>query len=139
NAGEVVLRYVGEQVEQVLANDVQARIDVTGSVHRMRVATRRLRSALHTFRPVVRGEPVDALRAELKWLAGELGAARDAEVLRDRMLAALQEEQERAPVGSLGDGVGAQMSDSYRQARERLLVALDSDRYLRLVTALDEL
>ena len=55
------------------------------SVHQMRVGMRRLRSALGLFAkwaslPVV-------LQGELEWLAGELGAARDADVLAEITLA----------------------------------------------------
>jgi CHAD domain-containing protein len=139
SAGDVVLRYVTEQVEQILANDLQARVDTPGSVHRMRVATRRLRSALQTFGPVLRGEVTDPLREELKWLAAELGAARDAEVLRDRLLAALDTEERRVHVGPVGDTVGTEMTQAYRTAHDSLLRALQSDRYHRLVDALDEL
>jgi CHAD domain-containing protein len=105
-------------------------------VHRMRVATRRLRSALQTFTPVLRNEELRPLRAELRWLAGELGAARDAEVLRDRLLAAMAEESRAEQQGALGE---AEMSQGYRTAHERVLQALDSDRYHRLVLSLDKL
>jgi CHAD domain-containing protein len=138
-AGDVVLRYVTEQVAQILANDVPARVDTPGSVHRMRVATRRLRSALNTFGPVLRGEVSGPLRQELKWLAAELGAARDAEVLRERLLAALDVEQRRVHLGQLGDTMGTEMSQAYRAAHDGLLRALDSDRYHRLVQDLDGL
>ncbi|MEQ1518688.1 MAG: CHAD domain-containing protein [Usitatibacteraceae bacterium] len=46
-------------------------------LHQLRVALRRLRSAIRIFRPA-HAENIDA---ELKWLTGELGAARDWDVL----------------------------------------------------------
>ena len=61
-------------------------------MHKMRVGTRRLRSALATFRPLLDRAVTDPIRDELKWIAGELGGARDAEVLRERLL-----ERDRAP------------------------------------------
>ena len=137
-AGDVVLQYVREQVDQILSNDPQVRVDTPGAVHKMRVATRRLRSALQTFKPVLRSEAVRPLRDELKWLAGELGAARDAEVLRDRLVNAIAEE-DRERLGPLGDSAEAEMSKAYRAAHDELLQALDSERYHRLVLALDEL
>jgi len=105
----------------------------------MRVATRRLRSALQTFKPVLRAESVAPLRSELKWLAGELGTARDAEVLRDRVLAALHEEERQVHLGPLGDDIDADMSSAYRTAHDGLLRALDSERYHRIVGALGDL
>jgi CHAD domain-containing protein len=138
-AGEVVLRYVQQQLSQIIDNDPLVRLDSAGSVHRMRVATRRLRSALDTFRPVLCSEKVDPIRSELKWLAGELGSARDAEVMRDRMLTALQTEDRRGHLGPLGHSVDTEMDQSYRAAHDSLLQALGSDRYHRLVLDLHDL
>src|SRR3954464_15818416 len=80
-AGDVLLAPLREQVQQVRAQDLPVRLDAQDAVHKMRVATRRLRSALTTFRPLVDADVAGPLRQELKWLAGELGAARDAEVM----------------------------------------------------------
>ncbi len=54
-------------------------------VHRARVATRRLRSHLRTFRPVVDDGWSEPLRAELQWLGRRLGYVRDADVLLGRL------------------------------------------------------
>ncbi|MCR6632464.1 MAG: CHAD domain-containing protein [Magnetospirillum sp.] len=50
------------------------------AVHQMRVALRRLRSALKVFRPLVDGPQLNALKEEVRWLLDLLGPARDAEV-----------------------------------------------------------
>lgn len=50
------------------------------AVHQMRVALRRLRSAMKIFRPLVAGAELDRLRDEMRWLLNQLGPARDAEV-----------------------------------------------------------
>lgn len=138
-AGEVVLRYVRHQLDQIITNDPLVRLDTPGSVHRMRVATRRLRSALQTFRPVLRAEAVVPVRSELKWLAGELGAARDAEVMRERMLTAVHEEDSHVHLGPLGDTIDTTLAEAYRTAHAGLLRALDSQRYHRLIVALHDL
>ncbi|VXC19196.1 Inorganic triphosphatase YgiF, contains CYTH and CHAD domains (fragment) [Burkholderia sp. 8Y] len=49
------------------------------SVHQMRVGLRRLRSALDLFAPVILAPA--HFDNELRWIAGELGQARDWEVL----------------------------------------------------------
>lgn len=49
-------------------------------VHQMRVAVRRLRSALSVFRRAASGEALSAANADLKALAAVLGAARDWDV-----------------------------------------------------------
>jgi CHAD domain-containing protein len=138
-AGDVVMGYVKHQVEQILANDPQVRLDASGSVHRMRVATRRLRSALQTFRPVLRAEAITPLRAELRWLAGELGVSRDAEVLRDRMTTALHHEDQEVHLGPVGDTMETDLSEAYRVAHDELLKVLDSERYHQVVLDLDRL
>ena len=66
---------------------VRLGIDIE-DVHQARVATRRLRSDLRTFQPLLDEAWADALRDELRWLGAELGRVRDAEVLRDRLRAA---------------------------------------------------
>lgn len=50
------------------------------AVHQMRVALRRLRSALSVFKAEVAGPATDELKAGLKWLTDELGPARDTDV-----------------------------------------------------------
>ena len=138
-AGEVVLRYVGAQLGQILANDPQVRVDASGSVHQMRVATRRLRSALRTFGPVLDKQVVTPLRPELKWLAAQLGVARDAEVMRERLVEAVQAQQTELPGQSVVPALDHRMSDAYGTAREGLLRELDSERYHLLVDRLHAL
>ena len=72
-AGDVVHAHLVEQVDAMINRDWQARHDEPDGVHKMRVATRRLRSALATFRPLLDRQVTDPIRDELKWIAGELG------------------------------------------------------------------
>ena len=103
-------------------------------VHQARVAVRRLRSDLRTFRPVVDRDWAEALRVELGWLGRLLAPVRDAEVLGAR----LQERIERmvglelASAKVLLDGLETDRLD----ARRRLLEGLDSRRYEELVVRL---
>lgn len=55
-------------------------------VHQMRVALRRMRSALSVFRPVLPPGKADRFREDLKWLAGTLGPARDWDVFLAELL-----------------------------------------------------
>jgi CHAD domain-containing protein len=103
-------------------------------VHQARVAVRRLRSDLRTFRPVVDRDWAEALRVELGWLGRLLAPVRDAEVLGARV----QERIERmvglelASAKVLLDGLETDRLD----ARRRLLEGLDSRRYEELVVRL---
>ncbi|WP_299437572.1 CYTH and CHAD domain-containing protein [uncultured Rhodospira sp.] len=75
---------------QAIASGCLAQIDANArplldgrdgeAVHQMRVATRRLRSAMTTFRALVAGPDLEAVKTELRWLMGALGPARDADV-----------------------------------------------------------
>jgi CHAD domain-containing protein len=105
-------------------------------VHQARVATRRLRSDLRTFRPLVDDARVDPLRDELQWLGAELGRVRDADVLSDR----LRRHAELLPAADAGAaaGVVAILDAERAAARAALLAVLDGDRYVRLLDALAE-
>ena len=79
-------------MDTILALDPAMREDLPSALHSMRIASRRLRSALRTYRPLLDRTFTDPLRAELKWLAATLGTARDAEVMRQHLLALLGQE-----------------------------------------------
>lgn len=132
-AGQVVLAYVAAQVEQLLFYDPMVRLERPDSVHKMRVASRRLRSATKTFATLFDTDAIRPVRAELKWLAGQLGVARDAEVLRDRLNRASSDGGHDDAVGKDAD---ARLGQAYRAAHDQLLADLDSERYHELVQAL---
>jgi len=56
------------------------------ALHQSRVALRRLRSAFSIFRPLIAGAESDAIRAELSWISGVLGKARDLDVFMQKQL-----------------------------------------------------
>jgi len=98
------------------------------SVHQMRVGIRRLRSALGLFKDVL---PVpQALRQELGWLASQLGAARDWDVLSASTLATLNGA---APQDVGVDALQAAASGIARGKREQAAAALQSSRYTALM------
>ena len=139
-AGDVALAQIRAQVEQVRAQDGPVRLDVPGAVHAMRVATRRLRSALKTFGPLLHRDVTRPVRDELRWLARALGTARDAEVMRERILAAVDREGDReSRPGAVTDEAHGRLAEAYAAARRGLLVELDGDRYRALRAALDAL
>ncbi len=102
-------------------------------IHQMRVAVRRLRSALNLFGAAVPGIKDAALIAELRWLVGELGPARDWDVFLGETLPTIVE--------SLPQDAGLarlqQAADRLCQAaRERACTAAASPRYHRLLLTL---
>ena len=82
---ELVLEYLRNQVDELRVREPGARTDSPDAVHRMRVASRRLRSSLATFRPLFAGSQAQHLRDELLWLGAVLGPVRDVEVMRDHL------------------------------------------------------
>jgi len=135
----VLLVHLREQVEQLLAQEPRVRADEPDAVHRMRVATRRLRSALKTFAPLL-SRPTTELRTELRDLAAELGRARDAEVLRDRLVHAVASlDGDGDESGVVAAQVAEQLGSAYRSAHAQVLAVLDSERHQRLLDALQDL
>ena len=63
-------------VRRLLAHDVGVRLDADDAVHQMRVAARRLRSALRDVEPLLDPAWGQRLQDELRWLGGSLGAGR---------------------------------------------------------------
>jgi CHAD domain-containing protein len=138
-AGGVVLEHLRELVDLLLTQDPQARVDAVDGVHQMRVATRRLRTCLATFRPLFDSDVTDPVRAELAWLGTELGAVRDAEVIRDHLLEDLARQPSEAVIGPIRDRVVTVMRQRHDSAHAELLTALGDARYFALLDALDAL
>ncbi len=138
-AGGVLLAHLQEQVDELLARDPQVRRDLPDALHKMRVATRRLRSALQTFRPLLDRDRTDPVRDELRWLAGVLGDVRDTEVMHARLRALVGTEPADLVVGPVLARIDAELGGRYRQAHDRVLVELESPRYLALLDTLDAL
>jgi CHAD domain-containing protein len=138
-AGPVLHARLLDQVTQLQARDCDVRRGVDDAVHQVRVACRRLRGALATYRPLVERDITDTVRDELGWLAQSLGDGRDAEVVRDRLLALVDELPEDLVTGPvrrrLESHYAARMAEADRAAQE----VLDSPRYLRLLGHLDAL
>jgi CHAD domain-containing protein len=138
-AGSVVASALAAEIDRLLAAEPEVRADEPDAVHQMRVAARRLRSVLRTYRPLLRRGQVDRYRDELRWLGGVLGAARDAEVcaqLLEHDLAALPAGQVRGPVA---DRLVGNKQAEYADAHAVTLAALDSSRYADLRTRLSGL
>jgi CHAD domain-containing protein len=138
-AADVVQARLTEQVRELRALDPLVRRDVPDSVHRMRVATRRLRSALATFRPLLDRHVTDPLRDELKWLAGVLGEVRDTEVMHERLTALVADELAGAIRGGADSRIDHELVNRYEAARVEAMKALRSPRYHDLLERLDEL
>src|SRR5215471_16084355 len=139
SAGEVVLAYFQAQTETLTALDPVVRLDEHDAVHQMRVAARRLRSTLRSFRDVLAPADTRGLAAELHWLGGVLGAARDGEVLADQLETGLRRAPVELRLGPVQARIQGHFASVRAAARTELLAALDSERYFSLLDDLDAL
>ncbi|MET9292661.1 CYTH and CHAD domain-containing protein [Streptomyces sp. NPDC003077] len=135
-AGDVVMGYVRTQVRALVELDPAARRDQPDAVHRMRVATRRLRSAFRSYARVLDRAVTDPLGDELKWLAGELGVDRDREVLTARLQEGLAGLPRALHLGPVRTRLRTWSAARRTGSRRHLIAVLDGARYLALLEAL---
>lgn len=134
-ASEAITSFITKHVRAFILQDVRVRRDLPDSVHQMRVAARRLRSGLKAFGPLVDENWANHLRTELAWAASSLGAARDTEVLLERLdshaehLGARDAQLVRALIDP-------QLQARMQTAREVALAALTTKRHLQLLDSL---
>ena len=134
-AGDAVRSALAAAATRLLRHDPGVRIgDDPEDVHQARVATRRLRSDLRTFRALLDPERSGSLRDELKWAGDLLGDLRDADVLLDRLRRQADGLPTRDAVAVAG--LLRRLVAEQDAARARLLEALRSERYVELVERL---
>lgn len=138
-AQDVLLAYLAEQVAVIRGREAALRVDGEEAVHKTRVACRRLRSALRTFRRLLDREVTDPLREEVKWFGEVLGGPRDAEVQKAQLLEELEELPEDQVEGPVRERVSAELDRRHAEAHAALVEVLDGERYAVLVDRLVEL
>ncbi|MEV0998206.1 CYTH and CHAD domain-containing protein [Nonomuraea sp. NPDC050202] len=137
SAGEIVIGYLAGQVKALLSQDPRVRRAEEDAVHQMRVAARRLRSALKAFKTVV--TDTGEVQEELRWLGTVLGEARDLEVIRARFTEALAGLAPELVTGPIQARLGSDLHKREEEAYERIKEALSGDRYYVLLDSLDRL
>lgn len=138
-AGDVVLSYVRTQARALKSADPLVRRDQPDSVHQMRVAARRLRATLQSFRPILSADATAHLRDELRWLGQVLGAARDGEVLAGHLSGLLDDVPAELLVGPVQASITEHFGPRNAAAQRGAVRALDSRRYLALLDELEDL
>ena len=138
-AADPIHRAVAEQVDLLVEWDRSVRADVYDSVHQMRVTTRKIRSLLQASEGAF-GISDDAwVLDELRQLASVLGVARDAEVLAERYEKALDDLPDELVRGPIRKRLVEGAKRRYQSGLRRSLIAMRSQRYFRLLDALDGL
>ena len=109
-------------------HDLILQVSDPEGVHQMRVALRRLRSALAMYQGWLPGE--DELLAELRWLADVLGRVRDLDVfLLETLPPVLSQFAQHAGLQQLRQ----KAQQTQHTAMQELCTALQSQRYQRLL------
>jgi CHAD domain-containing protein len=136
-AGDQLMAYLSRQVDALVRHDLLARCDTPDAVHQMRVATRRLRAALRAYRALLDRGRVDRLRAELKWLGGRLGPARDLEVMDADLTEAVDALPPDLAIGPVQARLTRHFSPARADAQRAVVRTLRTKRYLALLDQLD--
>jgi CHAD domain-containing protein len=136
--GEVVRASIDTGLGRLLDHDVGLRLDPSKppehDVHQARVATRRLRSDLKTFRSALDPVWVRHTRDDLRWLGDALGKVRDIDVLT----AGLGRRAKESPIDAAGQReLLGHLAEQRRIACRQLSYVLEGDkRYLHLLDRL---
>lgn len=127
--------YLTEQIDHILDGLIGLR-EGTDPIHDTRVAIRRVRSTLRVFKKMLDPDAAPLTEEELKWFAGVLGDVRDAQVQQRRLRAALDDIPELLVLGPVGSRVNLDLRGIEVPARERVTEAMETPRYLAMVTEL---
>ncbi len=133
----VLGRALSRSAIHLIRHDVVMRLDADPEgVHQARVASRRLRSDLRTFRIALDPTWVEPLRAELRWLGAVLGEARDTDVMLDRVRGRAESipSPEAPGVARVIEG----LDHRRKEAHVALIEALRTDRYYALLDRIVE-
>jgi CHAD domain-containing protein len=131
--GETAYAILRRHFAALLSNEPGTRLgDDPEELHDMRVAVRRLRAAMRLFAEALPARAA-RLRQELRWVAGALGEVRDLDVqlIQIQTWAAQADPRDREAWQALA----ALIEGRRANARRRMMRALDSVRYERLIAA----
>jgi inorganic triphosphatase YgiF len=121
--GRACLRHLVANVPAMIGRDGTA-------LHQMRVALRRLRAAMSLFSVIVGDDRTEAIKSELRWLAQELGPARDLDTLILEVIQPMRKQHKNEPgLVSISKMFARKRLNCYRQAQ----TAVQSARFRTLV------
>ncbi len=134
SARDVLAAYLAEHLRVLREHDAGLRGE---TVHKLRIAARRMRSALTSYLPLFEPGAVDALCEELRWLGLALGEARDAEVLRAHLDAMTADEPDGPATDALRERIRRDLEESHRIGHEASVEAVGSERYQQLLRSVE--
>jgi triphosphatase len=132
---EAALKKIGRScLAQVLRNEPAVFSAQPEGVHQMRVAVRRLRSAISSLKKILPQEDVQWVTEELRWLGGTLGPARNLDVFATELLPAARAGLPQEPGwDDLGAALDRLRDAGYDQIRHAILSQRYTASMLRLL------
>lgn len=129
--------YLANELHTLDLSDIALRREGPDSVHSMRKASRRIRSAVQTY--AADFDLDEALVDELRWFGRRLSTSRDLEVQWER----LADKVVEIPIDRYREATKMRIDEYFSAktegARIEAMEALDSERYLSLLHSLDTL
>ena len=136
-ARDQILALLREQLRVIRPREAGTRLGTDPEeLHKMRTAVRRLRAILGAARDMFDPKWLDGLRSELDWLGTVLGGLRDLDVLREYLRSELTSFKPAAQ--AVGDDLFGLVDAQRARAQQRILVALDGERYVKLLDRLEQ-
>lgn len=129
--GEALAGILRNCLEQMQANEQGVLAGEVESLHQMRVGLRRLRAAMAMVKDMV--QLPAPLAADVEWLAGELGDARNWDVFIESLLPGLPLPEEHKPALAR---VAVAAREEAERHRARVRAAVGSPRYTGLLLGL---
>ena len=117
-------------LHQLVANQPIMLAGDPEGLHQMRVSLRRLRAAISLFSDMLADPQTDALKAEFKWITGELGPARELDIFLKRVVKPAAAGNSHRPGVSV---VGRELRQRCDVAVARAHATVESTRFRSLV------
>lgn len=136
-AGALLATALREYRDEFVHNDPLVRADQPESIHDMRIAIARFRATVGTFHTLLPENEVSMLRRELGWIGHILGAVRDLDVIAARLAGRLRTETAPPVIEPIAKRISRQLAQETLEAKTVLLDNLDSQRYFRILDAVD--
>jgi triphosphatase len=113
-------------LQQIAGNEPAVLKDDAEGVHQMRIGLRRLRTAISIFAALLEDPQTEKIKAGLRWFTGELGPARELDVLIARVVKPVRQRRSGwDDIPKLSQQFAGQRTAALARARE----AIGSERY----------
>lgn len=137
SAGDLLCAYLAQHLQRLQEQDMLLRTGDQEGVHQLRIAARRIRSALATYAPVLQPGSTERLREDLRWLGGTLSEARDAQVLQSRLDQMVTQQPAELVLGPVRRRIDDELRTAFRRGRSHADEQLGGTRYFRLLDNLE--